>query len=138
MMIVGLVYAYISIFQYGLLAALFTYGTAGSFMVFVIVGVAGIVYPYLRKDIFVSTHAWSQKKLGGVPLISILSVLSIIVSIVTIYGILLPAIGNVGSVLLTGIIPTFLVGAIIYGLVWIIRKNQGINLSMLQKQIPPE
>lgn len=138
MTIVGLLYAYISIFQYGLLAALFTYGTAGSFMVFVIVGVAGIVYPYRRKDIFASAHPLSQKKLGGVPLISILSVLSIILSIITIYAILLPAIGNVGSVLLTGIIPTFALGAIIYGIIWVIRRNQGIDLNKLQQQIPPE
>ena len=138
MTIVGLVYAYISIFQYGLLSTLFTYGTAGTFMVFLIVAVAGIVYPYWRKDVFASAHPLSQKKLGGVPLISVLSVLSIIVSLITIYGILLPAIGNVGSVLLTGIIPTFLIGAILYGVMWVIRRNQGINLNLLQKQIPPE
>jgi amino acid transporter len=138
MTIVGLLYAYISIFQYGLLSTLFTYGTAGTFMVFLIVAVAGIFYPYWRKDVFDSAHPLSQKRLSGVPLISILAVLSIIVSVVTIYGILLPAIGNVGSVLLTGIIPTFLLGAIIYGVVWVIRRNQGIDLNQLQKQIPPE
>jgi len=138
MTIVGLLYAYISIFQYGLLSTLFTYGTAGTFMVFLIVAVAGIVYPYRRKDIFESTDPLSQKKLGGVPLISILAVLSFIVSLVTIYGILLPAIGNVGSVLLTGIVPTFVVGAIIYAIVWAVRRSQGINLNQLQKQIPPE
>ena len=138
MTIVGLLYSYISIFQYGLLSTLFTYGTAGTFMVFLIVAVAGIVYPYWRKDIFESAHPLSQKKLGGVPLISILAVLSFIVSLVTIYGILLPAIGNVGFVLLTGIVPTFVVGAIIYGIVWAVRRSQGINLNQLQKQIPPE
>ncbi|HYB85089.1 MAG TPA: hypothetical protein VED86_07145, partial [archaeon] len=80
----------------------------------------------------------SQKKLGGIPLISILGVLSFIVSCIFIYGILSPAIGNVGWVLLTGIIPTFLLGAVIYAIAWAVRKNQGIDLSALQKQIPPE
>ena len=138
MTIVGLVYSYISIFQYGLLSTLFTYGTAGTFMVFLIVAVAGIVYPYWRKDLFTSGYPLSQKKVAGVPLITILSILSIIVSLVTIYGILLPAIGNVGSVLLTGIVPTFVVGAIIYVVAWAIRRGQGIDLNMLQKEIPPE
>jgi len=138
MTIIGLVYAYITIFQYGLLSTLFTYGTAGTFMVFIVVALAGIIYPYWRKDIFDSADPLSQKKLGGVPLVSILGVLSIIVSVVTIYGILLPAIGNVGSIVLTGIIPTFLIGAVLYGVMWAIRRNQGINLSLLQKQIPPE
>ena len=138
MTIFGLLYSYISIFQYGLLSTLFTYGTAGTFMVFLIVSVAAIVYPYRRKDIFEQAYPSSQKKLGGIPLISILGVLSFIVSCIFIYGILSPAIGNVGWVLLTGIIPTFLLGAVIYAIAWAVRKNQGIDLSALQKQIPPE
>ncbi len=138
MTVVGLLYAYISIFQYGLLSTLFTYGTAGTFMVFLIVAVAAIVYPYSRKDIFESTYPLSQKKLGGVPLVSIFGVLSVIVSLYTIYAILLPAIGNVGYVLLTGIVPTFVLGAVIYTIAAAVRRRQGIDLNMLQKQIPPE
>ena len=138
MTIVGLAYAYISIFQYGLLATLFTYGTAGTFMVFMIVALAAIAYPYMRKDLFESAHPLSQKKVGGVPLIAVMGVISFIVSIVVIYAILLPAIGNVGSVLLTGILPTFVIGIVIYVIAWAIRKSQGVDLSMLQKQIPPE
>jgi amino acid transporter len=138
MTLVGLLYAYISIFQYGLLATLFTYGTAGTFMVFMIVAAAAIVYPYARKDIFEASHPMSKKKLAGVPLISILGAISFVVSIVVVYAILLPAIGNVGSVLLTGIVPTFVVGAIIYVVVWTIRRSQGIDLNLLQKQVPPE
>lgn len=138
MTVVGLLYAYIAIFQYGLLATLFTYGTAGTFMVFLIVSVAAIAYPYTRKDIFESAHPASKKKIAGIPLISLLGALSFLVSLVVIYAILLPAIGNVGSVLLTGIVPTFAVGAIIYAIVWAVRRNQGIDLNLLQKQIPPE
>ncbi|HUK26982.1 MAG TPA: APC family permease [Candidatus Acidoferrales bacterium] len=135
---VGLLYAYISIFQYGLLATLFTYGTAGTFMVFLIVSLAAIAFPYVRKDIFEASHPLSKKKLGGVPVISLLGGLSFIVSIVVVYAILLPAIGNVGSVLLTGILPTFVVGAIIYIIAWAVRRGQGIDLNMLQREIPPE
>jgi amino acid transporter len=138
MTLVGLLFTYISIFQYGLLATLFTYGTAGTFIVFLIVSVAAIAYPFKRKDIFESAHPLSQKKIAGVPLISILGVLGVVVSLITVYAILLPAIGNVGSIFLTGIIPTFAVGAIIYALVWGIRRSQGIDLNLLQKQIPPE
>jgi amino acid transporter len=135
---VGLLFTYISIFQYGLLATLFTYGTAGTFMVFLIVSVAAIAYPFKRKDIFESAHPMSKTKIAGVPLISIFGVLGIVVSLVTVYAILLPAIGNVESVFLTGIIPTFVVGAIIYTIVWSIRRSQGIDLNLLQKQMPPE
>jgi len=135
---IGLLFTYISIFQYGLLATLFTYGTAGTFMVFLIVSIAAIAYPFKRKDIFESAHPISKKKIAGVPLISIFGALGIVVSLITIYAILLPAIGNVESVFLTGIIPTFVVGAIIYAIVWSIRRSQGIDLNLLQKQMPPE
>lgn len=138
MTIAGLLFAYISIFQYGLLATLFTYGTAGTFIVFLIVSLAAIAYPYMRKDLFESGHPLSKKKIAGVPLISIVGVLGVIVSLVTIYAILLPAIGNVGSVLLTGILPTFAIGAVLYALAWVVRRKQGFDLNMLQKQIPPE
>ena len=138
MTLVGLLFAYISIFQYGLLATLFTYGTAGTFMVFLVVSIAAMAYPFRRKDVFESAHPISKKKIGSVPLISVLGALSFIVSIVVIYAILLPAIGNVGSVILTGIVPTVVVGAVIYAVAWVVRRNQGIDLNLLQKQIPPE
>jgi CBS domain containing-hemolysin-like protein len=107
-------------------------------MVFLIVSVAAIAYPFKRKDIFESAHPMSKAKVAGVPLISIFGALGIVVSLVTVYAILLPAIGNVESVFLTGIIPTFVVGAIIYAIVWSIRRSQGIDLNLLQKQMPPE
>jgi len=65
-------------------------------------------------------------------------VISFIVSIVVVYAILLPAIGNVGSVLVTGIFPTFALGIVIYAVAWAVRRRQGIDLNLLQKQIPPE
>ena len=135
---VGLLFTYITIFQYGLLATLFTYGTAGTFMVFLIVSVAAIAFPFKRKDIFETANPVSQKKIAGIPLISLLGGLSFVVSLIVIYAILLPAIGNVGDVLLTGILPTFGIGAIIYVIVYGVRRSQGIQLNLIQQQIPPE
>jgi hypothetical protein len=31
-----------------------------------------------------------------------------------------------------------LIGAVIYGVSFVVRKNQGIDLSLLQREIPPE
>ncbi len=140
MVIAGLVYAYISIFNFGLLSSLFDYGTAGTFVVFLIVSVAAIFYPYRRRDIFDSSDSLSRKKIGRIPLITIFGVLSFIVSLVTIYAILLPEIGtsSFASVLAYGIIPTFVLGAVIYAISWTIRRRQGFNLSLLQREIPPE
>jgi amino acid transporter len=140
MVIVGLIYTYISIFNFGLLSSLFDYGTAGTFIVFLVVAFAAIAYPYRRKDIFNASDPSAQRKIGGVPLITILGVLGVIVSLVTIYAILLPNIGTTsfGTVLLEGIIPTFVIGGVIYAIASVVRKRQGINLSLLQREIPPE
>ena len=139
MTIVGLIFAYIAIFQLGILATVFSYGTAGIFIAFIFVSVAAIVFPYRRKEIFAGSDPASQTKVGGVPLITILGVLGLVVSVVTVYAIVLPSIGGpFSNVLLDGILPTFIIGAVIYAIAWAVRRSQGIDLSLLQKEVPPE
>jgi basic amino acid/polyamine antiporter, APA family len=138
---VGLVYTYIATYRSNFVTDLFSYGTAGEFIVFAIVSVAAIIYPYRRKDLFNSgTESVARKKIGGVPLITIFGVLSLAVSFITIYAIILPQIGHVSfwSVALEGIVPTFIIGAVLYAVIWVVRRAQGINLGLLQKEIPPE
>jgi amino acid transporter len=140
MIVVALIYAYVAVYQFGLMAALFSYGVAGIFLAFIIVAVAAVVYPYRRKDLFESADPIAKKKLLGVPLLSLLGVLSIITSLIVVYSIILPAIGGSSflSILVEGIIPTFIIGAIIYAIAYAARKGQGIDLSVLGKEIPPE
>ncbi|MFI5420372.1 MAG: hypothetical protein ACHQ1H_05345, partial [Nitrososphaerales archaeon] len=135
----ALLYTYIAEFQFGVLASIFSYGTAGIFLAFVIVSLAAIVYPYRRKDIFEKSDALSRKKIGGLPVITILGIISLIVCAITVYAIVLPSIGGPFlTVFSEGIIPTFIIGAIIYAIAWATRRNQGIDLSLLQREIPPE
>lgn len=136
----GIVYTYIAIFQSNILTELFSYGTAGEFLVFLVVSLAAIVYPYRRRDIFASADPTSQRKIAGIPLITIFGVLSLGVSLLTLYSLLSPSIGGVDAVpvLLEGTLPTFIIGAVIYVIVWSIRKRQGVDLGMLQREIPPE
>jgi|SRR5208337_441982 len=139
MVIVAVFFAYIALYQFGLMASLFSYGTAGTFIAYIVVALAAIIYPYKRKDIFESSPALAKKKIGGIPLISILGIISLVISIIVIYAVLLPAIGGpFVTVLSQGIIPTFVVGGAVYGIVWAIRRRQGIDLSLIQKAIPPE
>jgi amino acid transporter len=141
MMIAGLVYAYIATYRSSFVADLFSYGTAGEFIVFAIVSVAAIIFPYRRKDLFSSsTESFARKKIGGVPLITIFGAISLVVSLVTIYAIILPEIGGVSfwTIFFEGIVPTFIIGIILYTIIWAIRRSQGINLGLLQKEIPPE
>ncbi len=141
MMVVGVIYTYIATYRSSFLADLFSYGTAGEFIVFTIVSIAAIVYPYRRKDLFSSSsESIIRRKIGGIPLITIFGILSLGVCLVTIYAIILPQIGHTSfwSVALEGIVPTFIIGAVLYAIIWVIRRSQGINLGLLQKEIPPE
>ena len=78
--------------------------------------------------------------MAGVPLLSITGVLSIVTSIIVVYAVILPEIGTTSffSVLVEGIIPTFIIGAIIYAIAYVARRGQGVNLSLMGKEIPPE
>lgn len=140
MVAVGLAYCYIFIYHSGILSGLFDYGTAGEFTVFLIVSIAAIIYPYRRKDIFNTSESIAKKKIGSVPLITICGVFGFIVSLITIYAILLPAIGGPSflSDFFGGIGLTFVIGIVIFAIAWAARKSQGIDLGLLQKEIPPE
>lgn len=136
---VAVVYAYLAIYVYGLLASVFSYGTAGIFIAFLFVSLAAIFYPYRRKDIFSLSEPAAKMKIGGIPLVSILGGISFVLSIVIVYAIILPSIGvGFGAILLEGIIPTFIIGGVIYGIVFFVRRRQGIDLSLVGKEIPPE
>jgi len=123
----------------GLLGEIFSYGTAGIFIAFLFVAVAAIVFPYRRKDLFAAAPSPSNRRIGGVPLITIVGVISFISSVIVIYALIKPvANGSFATVFFEGIVPTFIVGAVIYAIAYFVRKGEGINLSLLQKEIPPE
>ena len=132
MVAVSLIYTYISIYNASDLSVLFSYGTAGTFLCFIFVALAAIVYPYRRKDLFEgSSDQLAKKKLGGLPLLTILGVLSLVISVYVTYAILAPAIGGptFGTVLEQAILPTFVLALVIYVIAFTIRRSQSIDLS---------
>jgi APA family basic amino acid/polyamine antiporter len=138
MSVIGLFFAYITNYQYGMLAEIFSFGTGGIFTAFLIVALAAIVFPFRRKDLFNQAASPANKKIGGLPLLTLAGVLSLISSSVVIYAILEPASLHLSTILFEGIIPTFIVGAVIYVIAHFVRKSQGVDLNLLQKEIPPE
>ena len=140
MVLVSIVYTWIAVYQYGILASYFSYGTAGLVIGLALVALMAIFYPYRRRDIFDAADSLSKRKVLGIPIISIFGVLTVISSAIIVYAIILPVIGGVqfANIFLQGIIPTFLLGVVLYLIAWVIRKRQGINLSLTQRHLPPE
>jgi hypothetical protein len=139
MMIIAIVYVYISVFQFGVLASYFSYSVAGTFLATMIVAVAAIVYPYRRKDLFSSADKTSSHKIGGIPLVTLFGVLTLVSSVIIVYSVVAPILtATFPLVLVEGIIPSFIIGAVVFVIAWVVRKSQGLDLSLLQREIPPE
>lgn len=139
MMIGGAIYVYISVFQFGILSSYFSFSTAGTFIAIFVISIIAIIYPFRRRDLFNGSDRLARAKIGNVPLISIFGFLSMISSALIIYSVIAPIMTpEFPLILVEGIIPTFIIGALIYVVAWAVRKSQGIDLSLLQKEIPPE
>ena len=133
------IYYYTSFFTY------YVYGTLGLFIVFTMVSIAAIVFPYRLKAVFSSAPGIVSMKVGSVPLISILGVIGVIVNVYFGYATTNPAISTPpsGSFILTltsylTIPLTILTAFVIYGISYTVRKGQGIPLKAIFSEIPPE
>ncbi len=102
-----------------------------------LVAIAGIVYPYRRKDLY-ENSIW-KINIAKVPVVSILSALSAAFLVFLIYAAsVTPAIGptSLGSYAI--IFASFAIPLVIYGVAKYYRAREGIDLSLLYMSIPPE
>ena len=130
---VGVVFIYLTDFT----TYIGTYlnATAIFAIVWVLVSVAAIIFPYKRKDL-ASTLPGST---WPVPLISIIGVFCLVTMGITLfYAFTTPAVGpsTPFSDLILGII--FAVGAVIFVARYFYLKGRGIDLLQAVREIPPE
>jgi amino acid transporter len=109
---------------------------AGTLFSMIAVMIAGIIFPYRRKDIFDKSP--SAQKVGGIPLVSILSLIGLVFLGIFLYFYLAyPEIGFWAPMSVTLFVGVWVVGFAIYAVSYLIRKRQGIDLGMLFREIPP-
>jgi len=132
-------YWYTTLFEY------FLYSSLLLSVAYAITSLAAIMFPYTCKGIFESSPEFVKRRVIGVPIISILGIVGLIVEAFISYATLLPAVTPppsgppiVGllSYMLVPLVAT--VGAIIYSAAYFYRKSQGLELTQLFKQVPPE
>jgi len=103
-------------------------------------GLAGLLFPYMRKEMFDNAPSIVRKKVAGIPVISIIGLAVIIIGFFSVYfDLLTPAYsGPVGQeyIILTAL--PFIAPAAIYLVSKSYHKSHGIDLSLAFKQIPPE
>ncbi|MGD0019133.1 MAG: APC family permease [Candidatus Limnocylindrales bacterium] len=108
----------------------------------VIVGVAAIVFPFRRKDLYQASPAnW---KIAGVPILFIVAPLSIAVMVFLAWCTWqYPALALAGNPDNRWQIFAFMgmivvVGLAVYLLSWFFRRRQGIDINLVYKELPPE
>ncbi len=122
----------------------YVYATLNLFIVFIMVSIAAILFPYRQKSIFEASPRTVRWKIGGVPFITILGIIGVIVNAYFGYATTSPAItpppsGAVLQSLAFASVPlTIIAGLLIYAVSYYVRKSQGITLGLAFKQLPPE
>jgi amino acid transporter len=129
----GFVYSSSSFVVYLGVSGIVVFGT------FAIVGIAAIVFPYRRKAMYADSPI-PKEKLGGVPVFALMGALD--AALMLLYLILLLTNGDVTGATnhkgLTVLGILIVVLAAIWGLAWFAARQRGIDLDVVQNQLPPE
>lgn len=104
----------------------------------VLVGVSAIVFPYRLKDLYKTSAA--KIEILGIPLVAICGVVAILAEVlygyvVFKYGLLPPASQGAGIVITVAVV---VISALIYFVAYFVRKNEGMDISLNFKELPPE
>ena len=107
---------------------------------FWITSFAAMLLPYRKPELFESAPAMVRRRVFGIPLITIAGAVNFVLFSLILYtSFTLPAFaGPVGPWAIAFVLGIYAVGLIIYFGVAALRKRQGINLSLLYREIPPE
>ena len=124
---------------YTSLLSYFLYASFGWMVMQGFASIAGMVFPWRRKDIFDASPEIVKKKIAGIPLISLLGFLTLLCSIYIGYASVAPAYqGTFQPGYLMFAILLMIIGAIIYGISWAYRRRTGLPLDLTFREIPPE
>ena len=134
-----LVIFFLAIWNFTTVFMYFVYANLGWFIATAIVSIAGIVFPYRRKDLFERAPEIVKAKVGGVPVISIVGVASLIVSLITAYAVVWPAAAGmpVNPLFVAVVISVFVISIVIYYASYFYHKSKGLPLDLVFAEIPP-
>jgi amino acid transporter len=134
-MVVSEIITVLIVYNQALLATVFG-SIAGTLFSMIAVMIAGLIFPYRRKDIYDKSP--SKQKVAGVPLVVVLSIIGLaFVGLFLYFYIAYPAIGLWAPLSVTLFIGVWIVAFVLYAISYLVRKRQGIDLTMLFKEIPP-
>jgi basic amino acid/polyamine antiporter, APA family len=106
---------------------------------YVIVMIACMLFPFRRKDLFASSPAFVTKKLGSLPVMTLVGIIGFIpLSIVFYFLLTLPSVSGVTPTAVYVVIAFYLVALVLFYALKTYRARHGIDLSLVYREIPPE
>ena len=123
----------------GLYAVVSGLGVLALSVVWGVSGISAVVLP-LRKRLFESTPGWVQRKVAGIPVVSMIGgFLLISLEAFLTVGQLIPTVqGGLPVYPTIWTISTMIVGLVLYFAAKAYRRRDGIDLALVYKEIPPE
>jgi basic amino acid/polyamine antiporter, APA family len=107
---------------------------------FWIASFAAILLPYRRPEIFATAPDYVQRRVGGIPVITLLGIGNLILFSMVLYSAFkLPAFsGPTGSEAVLFVIGVYVAGIVWYLVARVLNKRRGVDLDLLYREIPPE
>ena len=122
-------------------SASFTMGSIVWDVSYVVPGLALVVFPFVKKDLFQQSPGFVKWKAGGIPIVSIVGIITAIAFAWEGYIGLATGCGGYCTPTPFGFdltAATIVLGFIIYAAAWAYHKREGLDISKALKAIPPE
>lgn len=121
---------------YGNAATFFGGSLLGYMLGFATTALAGLLFPWTRRDLFLRSPA--NVRVLGIPLIQIAGLGTLIYFGIVCWAFLTnPAFGLAGLGIV-GFAAYWLIGALIYAVSWFVRRRQGLDLGLVYREVPAE
>jgi amino acid transporter len=132
------VFLYLGIYSAAYSSAIL-YSIVAWFIGWIVLGIAGMVYPYRRKELFEAGPPATQRRFAGIPVISILGFLTLAVSLGTEWAVAQPFIkGDAEPEQYITVAAMCITPIVIYLIAHFYHKSRGIPLKEQFSQVPPE
>jgi len=132
-------FIYITVGYFTNLLGFLAYGTMGVYLSCAIVGIAAMVFPFRRKDIFEKAPKYVKLRIAGVPVMSIIGIATAIIATSVATFTALPAYTGapVNPLYVSVVLSMFVFALIYYMIVSWYNKRRGLDMSIAYRELPP-
>jgi len=116
-----------------------TYGSLGLWGPQIVVGLAAMVFPYKRKNIFEQAPKFVQRRVGPIPLMTIVGLVTLVGSVFNTIIAILPVYTGapINPVYILAFVITVAVAPVIYAISYYHNRTIGIDMRLAFQELPP-